>query len=140
MVFSTVRKTVNAELTTEGRSVGIARVLVELASDYDRGWVTLECQASNQVVEVAFDDPHFVLNIPHTESQGLLPRLLQVGIAIPTGWVVKKDKKKTLLSMGFLEVEVQKHQRDELAEFIRLLARDLLAWPERQSIVASFQR
>ena len=139
-MFSRARKRQIPEPATEDRVTGIARVLDELVRDYNGGWVTFECVGSDRVVEVAFDEPRFVLNIPHAEPHGLLPELLRSGLTIPASWAVKKDKKKSLLSSGFLEVEVEKQAQNELAAFVHRFINTSLRWSESEIIQAYLQR
>jgi hypothetical protein len=122
------------------RVTDLVAVLNELARDYVGGWVTFETKKSDRVVEVAFDEPRFILNIPHTEPRGLFPELERSGISFPAGWIVKKDRKKSFFSHGFLEVHIPKHATEELAAFVHSFAIAFLRWPESDSISVTFYR
>jgi hypothetical protein len=139
-MFSRIKRREIPDQAVEDRTVGFGRVLEEVANEYDGGWVTFESAGSDHVVEVAFDAPHFILNIPHAEPHGLLSKLQQSGFAMPTSWIVRKDKKKGFLSRGFLEVEVERQAKEELAAFVHRFVRDFLRWPESQSIAACLQK
>lgn len=86
----------------EGRKriAGIESLLEELARDYDGGWVTLQGEGSDAVIEVACEASHFILNIPHQEPHGLLPKLREAEFEIPALWAVKKDKRKAFFPAG----------------------------------------
>jgi hypothetical protein len=118
----------------------IAQVFDELAREYEHGWVTFESDGSSRVVEVADDESHFTLNVPHSEARGLLPTLESKGIRLPTSWDVRRDKKKRLFGNGFLDVKVPKSSGADLAAFVIQLGRQCLDWPEGAAMTASIQK
>jgi hypothetical protein len=66
--------------------------------------------------------------------------LQSLGIAIPASWLVKKDKKKSLLSSGLLEIEVNGDEKSQLVAFVSRLGRDLFGWTESARLSAYLQR
>ena len=103
-------------------------------------WVTFECRGTAGAIEVALGDRRFTVNIPHAERTGLMPRLGELGLALPPNWVVKQDRKKGLFSNGYLELETAESDPAEVVAFVGRAGRKLLGWSDERGVIASFQR
>ena len=121
------------------RRAAMLRVIDELAADGPWEWVTFESGESSRAIEMAVEEGRFVLNIPHQEREGLVPRLLTLGITIPDCWALKQDKKKGLLSSGFLEIEADSCEKESLVAFIDRVGLELLGWRDSQPLSACLQ-
>lgn len=103
-------------------------------------WVRFASGESKRVFEVAVEDGQVLLNIPHDEKGGLLPKLQPVGLNFPEWWKVRKDKSKGLLSNGFLEIEASRSDEDAIVVFIGRLGKELLGWKDDEMLSACLQR
>jgi hypothetical protein len=114
------------------------RELMDESSDWQ--WVTFESAGATGVIEVGREPDCAVINIPHRESTGLLQLFEQVGLELPAGWIVTRDKKKGFLASGFLELRVPPERQIELSSFIEEAGLKLFGWDQSLTISCSLQR
>ncbi len=106
-------------------------------------WVTFDSEGSKNPIEIARESDlsdSVIVNIPHRERDGLLSGFDEVGLELPPGWVVTKDKKKGILFGGFLHLSVAPEYQDALSDFVEEAGLKLFGWDQSLSITCSLQK
>src|SRR5665213_1916110 len=97
----------------------VERMVAELVSARQWGWVTFETKPMKHFVEVALEgDTDLVINAAYGFSEDYQTLFAQQKITIPDGWLVSKFKKKGWLGAGTMLLMTGIRDVDRIAEFV----------------------
>ena len=97
----------------------VERMVAELVSSRQWGWVTFETKPMKHFVEVALEgDADLVINVAYGFSEDYQALFARQKIAIPDGWRVSKFKKKGWFGAGTMLLTTGISDVDRIAEFV----------------------
>jgi len=97
----------------------VERMIAELVSSRQWGWVTFETKPTKHFVEVALEgDDELVINAAYGFSEDYQTLFARQQVTVPDGWRVTKFKKKGWLGAGTMLLTTGIRDVDRIAEFI----------------------